>query len=199
MSAVSPVWPLLALLAAALCGSVALSQSDGQEPRVVRLEGDLTFGGLFPMHEHVSRGDQAHCGKIKQEKGIQRLEAMLWAVDEINRDPRLLPGIQIGVRILDTCSSGTYALEQSMEFVRSNMNQVSGWCLQRMATARTVGGRRRMVFFAYIGIPMYSVKMHSNSNAPGWTSRENEGDSTPLMFDLLIKSLIIQPLKMLLM
>ncbi|KAF0299253.1 Metabotropic glutamate receptor 3 [Amphibalanus amphitrite] len=118
----------LALLVALLPGPALPSPLENTEPRVVRLEGDLTFGGLFPMHEHISRGDQAHCGKIKQEKGIQRLEAMLWAVDEINRDPRLLPGIRIGVRILDTCSSGTYALEQSMEFVRSNMNQgSSGW------------------------------------------------------------------------
>ena len=132
-SAASAVCPLLLLLVPLLVpqllgGGAVLASSEEppppQEPRVVRLEGDLTFGGLFPMHEHVSRGDQASCGKIKQEKGIQRLEAMLWAVDEINRDPTLLPGIQIGVRILDTCSSGTYALEQSMEFVRSNMNQV---------------------------------------------------------------------------
>ncbi|XP_043208576.1 metabotropic glutamate receptor 3-like, partial [Amphibalanus amphitrite] len=100
-----------------------LISAESSEPRVVQLPGNVTFGGLFPMHEQRSSDGQATCGKIKEEKGIQRLEAMLWAVDEINRDPRLLPGIEIGVRILDTCSSGTYALEQSMEFVRSNMNQ----------------------------------------------------------------------------
>ena len=125
MSPPLPQLPSLLVRLLLLCGALVPASPDLTEPRAVRLDGHLTFGGLFPMHEHVSHGDQASCGMIKQEKGIQRLEAMLWAVDEINRDRTLLPGVQIGVRILDTCSSGTYALEQSMEFVRSNMNQVS--------------------------------------------------------------------------
>ena len=45
-------------------------------------EGDVVFGGLFPMHEPGGHG--ASCGRIKREKGIQRLEAMLYAVDLIN-------------------------------------------------------------------------------------------------------------------
>lgn len=120
------------------------SQSRGREndppAEAVRLPGDVTFGGLFPMHEHTSRGGRASCGKIKTEKGIQRMEAMLWAVDEINRSQELLPNITIGVRILDTCSSGTYALEQSMEFVKSNMNQVglNAWLSSRAGTALDV-------------------------------------------------------------
>ncbi|EFX87236.1 glutamate receptor, metabotropic [Daphnia pulex] len=63
------------------------------------------------------------CGAIKEEKGIQRLEAMLYALDLINDDPHILPNITIGAVILDTCSSDTHALDQSMEFVRSYMNK----------------------------------------------------------------------------
>ncbi len=43
---------------------------------------------------------------------FQRVEAMLFAVDEINRDKKLLPGVKLGVSIMDTCSRDTYALEQ---------------------------------------------------------------------------------------
>ena len=130
-----PASVLVPALVLALVASSGLSRADS-EPRVVQLPGNVTFGGLFPMHEQRSSDGQATCGRIKEEKGIQRLEAMLWAVDEINRDPRLLPGIQIGVRILDTCSSGTYALEQSMEFVRSNMNQVRWLPLEKRERLR---------------------------------------------------------------
>ncbi|XP_052781155.1 metabotropic glutamate receptor 8-like isoform X3 [Mya arenaria] len=71
------------------------------------------------MHEKGQNG--ANCGDIKREKGIQRLEAMLCAVDSINRDPDILPGLKIGVHILDTCSFDTYALEQCMDFIKAQM------------------------------------------------------------------------------
>ena len=62
------------------------------------------------------------CGTIKGEKGIQRAEAMLYAIDRINRDRTLLPGVRLGCHILDTCLRDTYALEQSLEFIRPYMN-----------------------------------------------------------------------------
>eukprot|EP00061_Rhincodon_typus_P009690 g33365.t1 len=83
----------------------------------IRLEGDIILGGLFPVHSRGQSG--AACGEIKKEKGIHRMEAMLHAVDQLNRDPELLTNITLGVRILDTCSRDTYALEQSLTFVQA--------------------------------------------------------------------------------
>lgn len=86
----------------------------------IRISGDLILGGIFPMHEQRN----GKCGAVKEEKGVQRLEAMLYAMDKINRDSTILPNLTLGALILDSCSSDTYALEQSMEFVKSYMNQV---------------------------------------------------------------------------
>lgn len=83
----------------------------------VRLDGDIILGGLFPVHARGERG--APCGELKKEKGIHRLEAMLFAIDLINKDPDLLPNVTLGARILDTCSRDTYALEQSLTFVQA--------------------------------------------------------------------------------
>ncbi|ESO85154.1 hypothetical protein LOTGIDRAFT_58122, partial [Lottia gigantea] len=85
-------------------------------------DGDVIFGGLFPMHEKGQSGRD--CGRIKKEKGIQRMEAMLYAVDKINREKSLFPGLKIGVHILDTCSHDTYALEQSMDFIKAQLNMI---------------------------------------------------------------------------
>ncbi|XP_064359569.1 metabotropic glutamate receptor 6-like [Dromaius novaehollandiae] len=41
---------------------------------------------------------------------------MLYALDRVNGDPRLLPNVTLGARILDTCSRDTYALEQALSF-----------------------------------------------------------------------------------
>ncbi|XP_066554197.1 metabotropic glutamate receptor 2-like isoform X1 [Amia ocellicauda] len=90
--------------------------------REITVEGDLVIGGLFPVHE---KGEgMEDCGKINEQRGIQRLEAMLLALDEINNDSKLLPGIKLGAHILDTCSKDTYALEQSLEFVRASLTKV---------------------------------------------------------------------------
>ncbi|KAJ0023965.1 hypothetical protein NQD34_003864 [Periophthalmus magnuspinnatus] len=97
-----------------------LDVSGSQEiyaPHSIRVEGDVTLGGLFPVHARGVPG--MPCGDIKKENGIHRLEAMMYALDQINGDEELLPNITLGARILDTCSRDTYALEQSLTFVQA--------------------------------------------------------------------------------
>ncbi|CAH0562056.1 unnamed protein product [Brassicogethes aeneus] len=87
----------------------------------VSVPGDIILGGLFPVHE---KGERSPCGPQVYHRGIQRLEAMMFAIDRINRDPRILPNISLGVHILDTCSRDTYALNQSLQFVRASLNNI---------------------------------------------------------------------------
>ncbi|XP_056380979.1 metabotropic glutamate receptor 7 [Hyla sarda] len=96
---------------------VLVSGQEPYAPHSIRLEGDITLGGLFPVHARGLSG--MPCGDIRKENGIHRLEAMLYAIDQINSDPELLPNITLGARILDTCSRDTYALEQSLTFVQA--------------------------------------------------------------------------------
>ncbi|KAK0138180.1 Metabotropic glutamate receptor 4 [Merluccius polli] len=105
-----------------LCSAVVSQAAKPKGPshmhlNSIRIDGDISLGGLFPVH---SRGhDGKACGELKKEKGVHRLEAMLFALDRINNDPRLLPNITLGARILDTCSRDTHALEQSLTFVQA--------------------------------------------------------------------------------
>ncbi|XP_017126111.1 metabotropic glutamate receptor [Drosophila elegans] len=92
-----------------------------QDTVSVSLPGDIILGGLFPVHE---KGEGAPCGPKVYNRGVQRLEAMLYAIDRVNNDSSILPGITIGVHILDTCSRDTYALNQSLQFVRASLNNL---------------------------------------------------------------------------
>ncbi|XP_078466710.1 metabotropic glutamate receptor 3-like [Lampetra planeri] len=115
---------LLALHAAAavVCSASRPEPSPGRKD--AEKEQELLVGGLFPVHE---KGDGSKdCGPINEARGIQRMEAMLFALDRINEDPRLLPGVRLGARVLDTCLKDTYALEQALEFVRSSLQKVDG-------------------------------------------------------------------------
>ncbi|CAK9828387.1 Metabotropic glutamate receptor [Anthophora retusa] len=90
------------------------------ERESVLIPGDIVLGGLFPVHEKGG----ASCGPNVYNRGVQRLEAMLFAVDQINNDERILPGITLGVHILDTCGRDTYALNQSLHFVRASLSNL---------------------------------------------------------------------------
>lgn len=76
---------------------------------------------FFPTTPTISIESQMHseyiCGEIKKERGIQRLEAMLFAIDLINNSTKLLPNLKLGARIYDTCDRDTIAMEKSLNFV----------------------------------------------------------------------------------
>ncbi|XP_056455071.1 LOW QUALITY PROTEIN: metabotropic glutamate receptor 3 [Gadus chalcogrammus] len=118
MSARVPAALLLLMLRAVLLSGGEPAAPPPPSRREIRMEGDLVLGGLFPVHEKGAGLEE--CGRVNEDRGIQRLEAMLFAIDRINSDPTLLPGVSLGVHILDTCSRDTYALEQ---FVRAPLTR----------------------------------------------------------------------------
>ncbi|CCD74029.2 G-protein coupled receptors family 3 profile domain-containing protein [Caenorhabditis elegans] len=87
--------------------------------------GQIVLGGLFPIHE-AGRNASHQCGKIKADQGVQRMVAMLFALEKVNRDRQLLPQASLGAQILDTCSVDSYALEQTLEFIKSVMSNGDG-------------------------------------------------------------------------
>ncbi|KAM8934566.1 metabotropic glutamate receptor 6-like [Pelodytes ibericus] len=94
-----------------------MAAQQSTQPHSIKIDGDITLGGLFPVHAKGPAG--VPCGEVKKEAGVHRMEAMLYALDQINGDPELLPNLTLGARILDTCSRDTYALEQSLTFVQA--------------------------------------------------------------------------------
>lgn len=86
---------------------------------LIKIPGDIILGGLFPVHV---KGERTPCGSAIYNRGIQRLEAMLFAIDKINNESKLLPGITLGASVVDTCSRDTYALNRSLEFIRASLN-----------------------------------------------------------------------------
>ncbi|VDM61729.1 unnamed protein product [Angiostrongylus costaricensis] len=85
--------------------------------RQIRIAGDLMLGGVFPVHTKSQNPDEP-CGEIAETRGVHRVEAMLYALDQINAQKDFLRGYKLGALILDSCSSPAYALNQSLEFVR---------------------------------------------------------------------------------
>ncbi|XP_063870187.1 metabotropic glutamate receptor 3-like [Scylla paramamosain] len=80
----------------------------------------LYLGALFPIHNSemdMTTGEDV-CTYLQKREGIEALEALLFAVDEVNADEALLPGITLGVIVLDSCNSPSLALNQSLGFIK---------------------------------------------------------------------------------
>ncbi|XP_043218072.1 metabotropic glutamate receptor-like [Amphibalanus amphitrite] len=86
----------------------------------VLLGGDLVLGGLFPVHE---KGDSTPCSTKLSGSGLQQLEAMLFAVDQINNDSDLLPNTSLGVHIVDTCGTAGHAVNQALALIKGPLDE----------------------------------------------------------------------------
>lgn len=103
---------------------------------VARMDGDIIIGALFSVHHQPSAENVAErtCGEIREQYGIQRVEAMFHTLDRINADPYLLPNITLGCEIRDSCWHSSVALEQSIEFIRDSLISIrddgdgAKWC-----------------------------------------------------------------------
>ncbi|XP_076853594.1 extracellular calcium-sensing receptor [Brachyhypopomus gauderio] len=87
------------------------SQGDFDEP-VFMADGDITIGGIFPLHyrvelpaaDYTSKPLTAHCQGF-DSRAFRWALAMRLAVDEINNSVDLLPHHTLGYRIFDSCAT----------------------------------------------------------------------------------------------
>ncbi|XP_026174805.1 metabotropic glutamate receptor 1 [Mastacembelus armatus] len=104
---------------------------------VARMDGDVIIGALFSVHHQPSAEKVAErkCGDVREQYGIQRVEAMFHTLDRINADPNLLANISLGCEIRDSCWHSSVALEQSIEFIRDSLISIRDdkdgpkWCI----------------------------------------------------------------------
>ena len=90
------------------------------------ITGNITLGGLFPVH---FPGKQGPCSNFNSLRAMQEIEALLYSVDKINADDKLLPNITLGVKAFDTCGDATSALNSAVkEFVLGNSWNTNEQC-----------------------------------------------------------------------
>ncbi|XP_069491902.1 extracellular calcium-sensing receptor [Ambystoma mexicanum] len=112
----------LILLGFAVWGTTAYGPNQRAQKK-----GDIILGGLFPIHFGVAAKDQdlksrpesVECIRYNF-RGFRWLQAMIFAIEEINNTTTLLPNITLGYRIFDTCNTVSKALEATLSFVAQN-------------------------------------------------------------------------------
>lgn len=95
--------------------SETLNSTDGRiRGARSRMGKDFVLGGLFPIHSDEGGG---RCGAVREERGLERMEAMLFAIDKINSDSTLLKDLTLGYDIRDTCNSENIGLDESIDLI----------------------------------------------------------------------------------
>ena len=81
--------------------------------------GSLTLGVLMPVHLRSKAGGTLCSEDIGSLGLLQRMEAVAFAIQEVNADPNLLLNHTLGFVMHDDCSTDVTALAQSLHFARA--------------------------------------------------------------------------------
>lgn len=96
---------------------------NGLNAAFISTPGDIIIGGIFPVHKE---GDKENsCGPFNEIPGYQYMESMLYALDKINKNRDILPGIKLGTIIYDTCRSPTIAADKTKEFIKLTLSHAN--------------------------------------------------------------------------
>ncbi|KAM9481481.1 extracellular calcium-sensing receptor-like [Clarias gariepinus] len=99
-------------------------KANNSELSFLLLDGDVVVGALINFYVLPPTFDLSFtkhpylppCSEF-QESPVQWAQAVVFAVEEINRNSFLLPGIRLGYRIVDTCTRYPYSLRAGMSMI----------------------------------------------------------------------------------
>ncbi|XP_040197725.1 extracellular calcium-sensing receptor-like [Rana temporaria] len=126
----------------------------------VKQPGDLVIGGTFPIHVDRSYTENTFTSKPEDFKcklldidNYQKMPAMIYAIEEINKDPDLLPNITLGYQIFDTCTVLRRAVEGTLWMLSGGKESIPNYqCEQTGIFAGIVGdaASTRSILMAHI-------------------------------------------------
>ncbi|XP_077992167.1 metabotropic glutamate receptor 3-like [Glandiceps talaboti] len=79
-------------------------------------DGDIIIGGLLNLHIFDSNRE---CVQLDSVSVLHRVEAMVYTIEEINGRNEILPGINIGYEIYDSCVSEDVTLAATFTLLRN--------------------------------------------------------------------------------
>ncbi|XP_051580753.1 extracellular calcium-sensing receptor-like [Myxocyprinus asiaticus] len=93
-------------------------------------DGDIVIGGLFPLHYIAPEPDHTYSELPQHQecsgfdfRAFRWIQTMVFAIEEINNNSVLLPGVTLGYRILDSCDHVHTSLRSALSLVNGSSSQ----------------------------------------------------------------------------
>uniref|UniRef100_A0A3P8VU17 G-protein coupled receptors family 3 profile domain-containing protein n=1 Tax=Cynoglossus semilaevis TaxID=244447 RepID=A0A3P8VU17_CYNSE len=111
--------------------SVKCSRLSLSHPPAFSMDGDYVIGGVFSIHyymrlvrhNYTTEPEALSCTGSIDARELRFSQAMIFAIDEINNSSDLLPGVKLGYRIYDSCSSVPMAMHSAFQ-LSNGLDQV---------------------------------------------------------------------------
>ncbi|XP_040191930.1 extracellular calcium-sensing receptor-like [Rana temporaria] len=109
-------------------------------------DGDIVIGGIFSVHSVVSQWSEEGsfieylvCTGVYQRE-YRHLLAFIFAIDEINRSPDILPNITLGYHVYDSCGHVNKAIKDVLQILSGHTKEAPNYsCMERGALAGFIG------------------------------------------------------------
>ncbi|XP_017280173.1 extracellular calcium-sensing receptor-like [Kryptolebias marmoratus] len=127
---------------------------------VLEKRGDIMLGGLFSLHDTVvehnlsftSQPPSTKCTRFNF-RTFRWMQTMIFAIQEINREGKLLPNITVGYKIYDSCSLPHQALKAAVELMGnkndSSIEENNGTCHESVPVVIGDGGSTQSLVVAH--------------------------------------------------
>uniref|UniRef100_A0A3Q3GJR2 Extracellular calcium-sensing receptor-like n=1 Tax=Kryptolebias marmoratus TaxID=37003 RepID=A0A3Q3GJR2_KRYMA len=123
----------------------------GDTPRLpaLSMDGDFVIAGVFSIHSklqtwiynYTSKPEPLRCTGSPTAREVRFSRTMMFAIEEINNSPEVLPGIKLGYQIYDSCASVPMAVHVAFQFLntKDSLFYKSSNCSQSGVVMAAVG------------------------------------------------------------
>ncbi|XP_041850953.1 extracellular calcium-sensing receptor-like [Melanotaenia boesemani] len=119
---------------------------EDNEPLTLQSDGDVVIGGFFPLHYVVSESHHSYHNKPQttlcsgfDQRAFRWMMTMVFAVEEINNNSNLLPGVKLGYRIMDSCDNVHTSLQSLFSLVNDKTQPETSACLSGSPIPAVIG------------------------------------------------------------
>ncbi|XP_041118663.1 extracellular calcium-sensing receptor-like [Polyodon spathula] len=109
-------------------------------------DGDIIIGGIFSFHDNLVNAKPAFSAmpqplkcKNLNFREFQFAQTMIFAIEEINNSSELLPGVSLGYKLYDGCSSIPLAIQAAMAFMNGQEERTDLNCTKESTVAAFIG------------------------------------------------------------